>query len=179
MSVLWLNSTYEPLGIISWEDAMQMIVTGDGEAVVELEAPVRSAKQEWKLPSVVRQFKEFKKGKGIQFSRINVYTRDNWTCQYCGKKKSNPRELTFDHVLPKCQGGKTNWKNIVTACKKCNSKKDDKTPEQARMVLLSEPVKPGWLPQTVVINLKNIPVEWEPYIDKKSMLQWKKDFEEK
>ena len=163
--------------MISWEDAMFKVVTGDAEVLEETDTPIRSARQEWKMPSVIRQLRKFKRSKDLQFSRVNIYMRDDWTCQYCLKKKSD-RDLTFDHVVPRCQGGKTTWKNIVTACRKCNAKKADKSLEQVKMKLAKEPEKPKWLPQRPVVNVKVIPKEWEAYIDMESFNYWKKLREE-
>ncbi len=151
---------------------MHRIVTGDAEVLEEVDKPVRSQRQEWKMPSVIRQLKKFKRGRDVQFSRLNIYMRDDWTCQYCRKKKS-ARDLNLDHVVPRCQGGQTNWKNIVTACRKCNDKKADKSVEEAKMKLLKMPEKPKKLPQQMVINVKVLPKEWEAYIDMESYLYWK------
>lgn len=176
MAVLLLDSTYEPLKIISWEDAMHKIVTGDAEIVEETDHLIRSAHAEWKLPSVIRQLNKFRRKGKVQFSRINIYMRDAWTCQYCNNKKAT-KDLTFDHVLPRAQGGKTSWTNIVTACRPCNSAKEDRTPEQAKMKLFRKPEEPKWLPAQMVIKMKTIPKKWEPYIDAKSLLYWTTELE--
>ena len=162
--------------VIGWQRAIYLVFSGKAEVVEESEGVLRSATQTWKMPSVIRQLVKFKRKGDVQFSRINIYMRDAWTCQYCGKKKST-RELTFDHVLPRSHGGKTNWTNIVTACKRCNDRKADKTPEQAGMKLVRVPEKPKWLPQQMVIRMKAIPKEWEPYIDMKSFLYWTTELE--
>ncbi len=176
MSVLLLDMTYEPIRIIDWQDAMTLIVTGDAEVVEEIDQPVRSAMQTWNMPSVIRQLKKFKRRGEVKFSRLNIYMRDNWTCQYC-RQKMRTQELTFDHVLPRAQGGKTSWTNIVTACRPCNSRKDNRTPEQAKMRLLRQPEQPKWLPAQTVIRLKTIPKQWEPYIDVRSVAYWTEELE--
>jgi len=176
MAVLLLDSTYEPLKIISWEDAMHRIVTGDAEVVEETDKLIRSAYTEWKLPSVIRQLKKFRRKGKIQFSRLNIYMRDGWTCQYCKERKAT-KDLTFDHVLPRAQGGKTSWTNIVTACRPCNSAKEDRTPEQAGMKLMKKPETPKWLPAQMVIKMKKLPKQWEPYVDTASLLYWTTELE--
>ena len=176
MNVLLLDSTYEPLKIISWEDAMHKVVTGDAEVVEESDRLVRSAYVEWKLPSVIRQLKKFKRKGKVQFSRINIYMRDGWTCQYCREVKKT-KELTFDHVLPRAQGGKTTWTNIVTACRPCNSSKEDKTPEQAGMKLMMKPEEPKWLPAQMIIRMRELPKQWEPYLDLRSLAYWTTELE--
>lgn len=81
----------------------------------------------------------------VTFSRRNVFKRDKYTCQYCGKQPGT-HELTIDHVVPRAQGGQSTWENCVLACIDCNSVKADRTPAQARMRLLNTPVRPAWKP---------------------------------
>lgn len=81
----------------------------------------------------------------VTFSRRNVFKRDRFTCQYCGEQPGS-EELTIDHVLPRAQGGTSTWDNCVLACVDCNSRKANRTPEQARMPLQTRPVRPAWKP---------------------------------
>ena len=81
----------------------------------------------------------------VTFSRRNVFKRDRFTCQYCGRQPGG-EELTIDHVLPRSQGGVSSWENCVLACVECNSRKADHTPEQARMPLFKPPKRPMWKP---------------------------------
>jgi hypothetical protein len=76
------------------------------------------------------------------------------------------RELNYDHVVPRKQGGQTTWTNIVTACYPCNENKAGRTPEQAGMKLLRKPAKPNSLPlHAVYLDSSNVPSVWEPYLD--------------
>ncbi len=86
----------------------------------------------------------------VKFNRRNIYARDGNRCQYCGRRMPTP-ELSLDHVLPKSQGGKSSWVNIVCCCVKCNVKKGGRTPEQAHMHLITKPIKPKRSP---VINIR-------------------------
>jgi 5-methylcytosine-specific restriction endonuclease McrA len=86
----------------------------------------------------------------VKFNRRNIYARDSNKCQYCGKKMPTT-ELSLDHVVPKSQGGKSTWENIVCCCVKCNVKKGGRTPVQASMHLITKPVKPKRSP---VINIR-------------------------
>ena len=86
----------------------------------------------------------------VKFNRRNIYARDGNKCQYCGRRFATT-ELSLDHVLPKSQGGKSSWTNIVCCCVKCNVKKGGRTPEQAHMGLITKPVKPKRSP---VISIK-------------------------
>jgi 5-methylcytosine-specific restriction endonuclease McrA len=87
-------------------------------------------------------------------------------CQYCGNRFPDD-DLTFDHVVPECRGGKTWWTNIVTACGSCNSRKDDRTPEEAGMPLLRKPKKPSWLPGVLalLVHKGEVPTQWADWID--------------
>ena len=86
----------------------------------------------------------------VKFNRRNIYARDGNKCQYCGRRMPTT-ELSLDHVVPKSQGGRSNWENIVCCCVKCNVKKGGRTPEQARMHLITKPIKPKRSP---VINIR-------------------------
>ena len=93
-----------------------------------------------------------------------MFTRDRFRCQYCGERKA-PRELNYDHVIPRVRGGKTEWNNIVTSCYACNDRKGSRTPEEAGMKLRRMPFKPDSLP--VVPHLRtdagDMPAPWQPY----------------
>jgi 5-methylcytosine-specific restriction endonuclease McrA len=86
----------------------------------------------------------------VKFNRRNIYARDSSRCQYCGRRFSTT-ELSLDHVIPRSQGGKTSWDNIVCCCVKCNVRKGGRTPDQAAMKLITKPVKPRRSP---VINIR-------------------------
>jgi 5-methylcytosine-specific restriction endonuclease McrA len=100
----------------------------------------------------------------VRFSRVNVYTRDGFRCQYCGEKKEM-RDLNYDHVVPRVRGGKTVWENIVTSCYACNDRKGSRTPEEAGMKLPRKPFKPSSLPVTPVLPMRRgeMPEAWLPY----------------
>jgi 5-methylcytosine-specific restriction endonuclease McrA len=78
--------------------------------------------------------------KGVVLSRQNIFKRDGHICQYCGSRS----DLTLDHVMPRSRGGQSSWDNLLTACKSCNSKKGDCTPEEANMTMKRKPFKPSF-----------------------------------
>jgi 5-methylcytosine-specific restriction endonuclease McrA len=138
------------------------------EQIYPLELALKSGIPGWtgQMPAVVRLVKSvstFKKG--VKFSRINVFTRDRFTCCYCGTRKSM-KDLNYDHVIPRKLGGGTVWENIVTSCYPCNDKKGSRTPEQAKMKLLHKPHRPSTLPMTQpMLHLRDIPESWKPYLE--------------
>lgn len=97
----------------------------------------------------------------VTFSRRNIFKRDHYTCQYCGKQPGM-EELTLDHVMPKSRGGLTDWTNTVLACLPCNKSKDNRTPTEARMALRKQPVKPAWRPIYAMRTIR--PESWSKFV---------------
>ena len=89
----------------------------------------------------------------IRLTRKNLLLRDNYTCQYCGKRVS-ASTFTIDHVHPRSRDGENSWENFVVACFKCNVAKRDRTPKEAGLTLRSKPVKPKWYPLTTRFTAK-------------------------
>jgi 5-methylcytosine-specific restriction endonuclease McrA len=145
MRTLVLDQGYQPHRIVSWQRAITMLFDGKVEVVEEYDHDIRSVTVTIKMPAVVRLLRAVRHRRGVKFSRINVATRDEFRCQYCGVKLPLAK-LTYDHVVPRCRGGKTRWENVVMACYPCNGRKASRTPEQAAMRLRKAPVKPQWLP---------------------------------
>ncbi|MFP3870678.1 MAG: HNH endonuclease [Syntrophobacteria bacterium] len=164
-TVLLLNATYEPLRVISWKRAITLLTRGKVEVLETYEREVRSVTLAIRLPSVIRllhlvRFREH----SVRFSRQNIYIRDKYQCQYCGKTL-NPCELTYDHVVPKSLGGKTAWENIVTCCLLCNKKKGGRTPEQAKMCLVRRPKRPTVHPMLMItLRTRKTPESWRDYL---------------
>jgi len=163
--VLLLNITYEPLRIINWRKAVTLLCLGKVEVIEEYGRDIHSVSFTIKLPSVVRLLNLVKKPKSpVKFSRQNIYLRDKHRCQYCGLQHPT-EELTYDHVVPKSRGGKTEWENIVTCCVGCNRQKGGRTPTEARMNLVRKPARPTWVPAIkITIGLKQIPQTWRDYL---------------
>lgn len=167
MDTLVLDRSYIPVERVSWQRAITLYFQGKVEIVEEYEdREIRSVTFSFKVPSVVRFLKALRgKRRAIKFSRENVYTRDKGSCQYCGDKVTRA-EFTYDHVLPKSRGGKTEWTNIVCACFDCNKKKSHKTPAEAGMKLRSVPERPKKLPDSFKLTLT-----WRPG-DPDTWKQW-------
>jgi 5-methylcytosine-specific restriction endonuclease McrA len=163
---LLLNSTYEPLKVISWQRAVTLLWLGKVEVVRTYDRDVRAVTFRVRMPAVVRLLRFVRRRRPqISFSRRNLFARDDARCQYCGRREELPH-LTYDHVVPRSQGGRTDWTNIVTCCIPCNRRKGGRTPDQAGMRLLQVPKRPDYLPGvfTVTIGLRNAPDSWRDFL---------------
>lgn len=138
---LLLNASMQPIKVISARRAVMLILSGKAEAIDSGDGRVRyrSASTSIDVPSVVRLIKQVKipYRATVPLNRASVLARDDKTCQYCFRAGD-----TIDHVIPRSHGGKHVWENVVTACRKCNSKKDDKTLEELGWSLSSKPYAP-------------------------------------
>lgn len=160
---LVLNQDYRPLHVCHVRRAL--ILTWKGKAdIVELDSTrLRTVNQCFEAPSVIR-IRYYVKipMKRLGVSRKLVLARDNFQCQYCGKKT---KDLTLDHVLPRRLGGPHSWENLVSACRSCNAKKAGKTLKKAGMKLLKKPSEPR-NPMLLSLNLLfvgNLPEAWKKY----------------
>lgn len=166
---LVLNASYEPLAIIPAQDAMTLWAK---DRVVVLEEHPREARAvnfTFHWPSVVRlkAYKKIKQRPTVQFTRPNVYARDQFECQYC-LQPFDPEDLTFDHVVPAAHGGTRSWTNIVTACAACNRKKGSRTPAEAGM-RDQHPRRPVVLtPGMTLTTYYRTPEAWRPYLHPKA-----------
>ena len=154
-----------PLRLEPWQRAICDLHLGKVEVIeYSRDRTIQGVNRAWPLPSVVRVIRHFKRDRiQVRFSRLNIYTRDNFTCMYC-RARLPSEDLTFDHVIPRSRGGKTVWENIVTCCIPCNRHKADRTPAEAKMHLRVKPKKPAYLPVvTVRMSAGKIPDEWVPY----------------
>jgi 5-methylcytosine-specific restriction endonuclease McrA len=173
LRTLVLNQGYEPVRVVNWQRAITMVHLDKAAVLSEYKQEVHSAFEAYPVPAVIWLRRNVmwlgrrarKPPPDVKFTRFYVYARDQWTCQYCGEK-FRASELTFDHVIPRAQGGRTSWENIVTACQPCNQLKGDRTPQEAGMKLLKKPRQPRYLPALLVKSLseKSIPDQWHDYI---------------
>lgn len=102
----------------------------------------------------------------VNFTRRNLYKRDNYTCQYC-VTPCTPKDLTIDHVRPRSRGGKNSWQNCVTSCLDCNTKKANKLLYESDMKLFKEPKTPKWQPIAGMIPQSH-PESWFKFLKYKS-----------
>ena len=186
---LILNQAYQPHEVIGWQDAVTRMFNGKLDVIAQYDEVLaiigrnhlatfpdlqRALRQvigtdadriDIKVPAVAVLRRKVRMVKtGIKFSKINVCLRDDFRCQYCNVRLPMSR-LEYEHVIPRDQGGKTTWDNIVMACTECNSRKANRTPEEAGMPLLSVPRKPKVLPMMgPYLDPAEIPPEWEPFV---------------
>jgi len=163
---LLLNATYEPIDVVHWQRAMVLWAQNKVEIVATHDQEAHSVSFTFKLPSVVRllRYVRTKRRQAVQFTRANIYTRDDYTCQYC-RKQFPTDELTFDHVVPVARGGQRSWENITTCCVTCNRRKGSRTPEEAGMALLRHPSRPHYSPIfRVTMGIRRTPETWRDYL---------------
>lgn len=155
----------------NWDDAAKMAKTAENRVM-------RGGRVTLVMPEVI-VFKEYK-GVGYKvnstrkpsFSRRNLFIRDRNTCQFCAKK-FRTEELTMDHIVPRCKGGKVTWKNIVLACQSCNNKKGSKSLAESGLRLIRQPFEPreedlklGPVERLRMKLGRNVPKTWEQFLGK-------------
>ena len=160
--MLILNQSYEPVSICSAKKAVVLLYLTKADIVAKKDGKViRSVSNSYPFPSVIRLSAfirvPFKK---IELSRKNILRRDDYYCQYCGKKTT---ELTIDHVIPKSRGGIDSWENLVSACISCNNKKGNRTPEEVNMPLIKKPTRPHHILFLKQFNGK-VDKAWKPFL---------------
>ncbi len=196
---LVLTRSYTPHQIVGWEEAMVKIVNGKAMVVeahaqdehvlatipekrVSEFAQLAKAYPSYvggdlcvRIPSIMRLTEwDGNVKRGVKFSRINVFTRDQFRCQYC-RKRFEPKALNYDHVIPRDRGGKTVWENIVSSCYPCNSVKANRTPQEAGMTLIKPPYKPKTLPvHAPRFDAREILPSWIPYLGPAWSEEWDK-----
>jgi CRISPR/Cas system Type II protein with McrA/HNH and RuvC-like nuclease domain len=154
-NVLVLNFDYTPLNVTSIRRGFVLVDKGKAEIVKSDENPITAGYNTYVRPLIIRLLKYIKHHvRTLRASRPRIYKRDNYECVYCGSKK----DLTLDHVLPKSRGGGNDWTNLVTSCFKCNLKKGNKTPDEARMTMKQKPFVP-----TLVGENQSVQKVWNEY----------------
>jgi 5-methylcytosine-specific restriction endonuclease McrA len=139
--------------ILVFLDKAELLTHAEDEAI-------RTVDQTYPMPAVIRLFRYINLPyRGVVLTRQNVFKRDKFACQYCG----SPKSLTLDHIIPRSKGGKTSWSNLVTACQPCNTRKGDRTPDQANLKLRSKPQKPTYM-MFLRDHAGGMRKEWQPFL---------------
>ena len=161
--VLVLNLNYVPVNVCTVRRAIVLVAKGKAELLENRqdEARVRTFKTSLDAPSIIRLVYLVKRPFAPRrLSKKEVFLRDHYTCQYCGKRSQH---LTLDHVVPRRQHGPHTWDNVVAACGRCNLDKAGRTPEEANMKLRRIPTAPQPNPYRILEN-RTILEEWRQYI---------------
>lgn len=161
--VLVLNSSYEPLQLISTRRAVVLLLQEKAEVIEAAQQQLRAQGFAIGVPLVIRLVRYIKIPRRMRLpcSRRGILARDRETCQYCGTQPGRIH-LTIDHVMPRSRGGLTTWENVVTACRECNHRKGGRTPEEANMALLTVPRQPQYVAFALLGELERHEV-WRKY----------------
>ncbi|GAB4503008.1 MAG: HNH endonuclease [Anaerolineales bacterium] len=160
--VLVLNANFEPLNVCNTRRALGLMLSGKAALIANGRGTIQTVSRAFPRPSVIRLEGMVQRPRPhVKLSRAEIFRRDHYTCQYCGKQGGN---LTVDHILPRHLGGQHTWLNVITACAACNHRKGGRRLEESHMNLLIPPREPPvsaayLFGQHLAENL-----EWEPYI---------------
>jgi len=178
--VLVLNHSYLPIHVTSVRRAFSLIyqdvarALDEGYQAFDFEAwqrlstdgveSVGTARGSIRVPRVIALL-HFDRVpmRHVRYSRVNVFARDKFTCQYCGAKPHRS-QLNLDHVVPRSLGGKTSWENVVCSCVDCNRRKGGRTPEQAKLRLLRRPTRPRFSPLANLVVASAYHEQWRPFL---------------
>ena len=179
-SVLVLNRSYLPIHVTTARRAFALVYQGTARALgadyqafdfeswsqqfVADEESVGTSRGPIRVPRVIvlHHFDRIPR-RYVRFSRLNVFARDSFTCQYCAERLPQS-ELNLDHVVPRSLGGKSTWENVVCCCVDCNRHKGGRTPVQAGFKLLRAPRKPRWTPFANFMLSRVRYEEWRPFL---------------
>lgn len=161
--VLVLNANFEPINVCSTRRAIGLILAEKAAMVVNGRGHIHTINLLLPRPSVIRlEHMIHRPHPRVKLTRREVFRRDNYTCQYCGRRDT---QLTVDHILPKHLGGKHTWINVVAACPACNHRKGGRRLGEVHMHLLHPPKEPP--ASAVYLYGRHLEEngEWEPYIN--------------
>ncbi|MGK7395367.1 MAG: HNH endonuclease [Candidatus Cyclobacteriaceae bacterium M3_2C_046] len=160
--VLVLNQDYSPLTVCTVQRAFLLVFLQKAELLTEnFNHTLRTISRSYPMPAVIRLNRYIKLPyRGVVLTRNNVFKRDNFECQYCGTNK----DLTLDHLIPKARGGRSSWNNLVTACRRCNTRKGNYTLEEIGMEIKRNPFKPSYI--MFIRDFSGyVQEEWMPYLN--------------
>lgn len=159
-SALVLNATYEPLSVVPSRRAACLVLADKADVVAGDGTELHSARITVPSPLVIRLRYVVKVPyhRRTALSRRAVFARDEHTCQYCGGLADS-----IDHIVPRSRGGAHVWDNVAAACRPCNLRKRDRTPDEAGM-RLTRPPRPPREGSWVTVAVARVPEAWKPYL---------------
>lgn len=161
--VLVLNANYEPINVCNTRRALGLILAGKADMIANGRGYIRTVSMVLPRPSVIRlEYMIHRPRLRVKLTRREVFRRDNYTCQYCGRRTD---DLTVDHVLPRHLGGQHTWTNVVTACQACNHRKGGRRLSEAHMTLLRPPREPPASAAYIFEHHLRENQEWAPYLN--------------
>lgn len=161
--VLVLNANFEPLNICNMRRAVNLLLAGKADMVMNGRGYIKTVREPIPMPSVIRLEQMVHRPRPrVKMTRREVFRRDNYTCQYCGR---NTGDLTLDHILPRHLGGQHTWTNVVAACPACNHRKGGRKLNEVNMALLSIPVEPPVSADYLFGKQVEENHEWAQFID--------------
>jgi 5-methylcytosine-specific restriction endonuclease McrA len=161
-NVLVLNANFEPINVCNIRRALGLIITDKAALILNGRGTIQTVSQSYPIPSIIRlQSMVRRPHPRVKLNRREIFRRDNYTCQYCGKRTL---DLTIDHVIPRHLGGRHVWKNVVAACSHCNHRKGGRSLAESGMVLFRRPAVPPASAMYIFGRHLNDNVEWEPYL---------------
>ena len=167
--VLLLNASEEVLKVINWKRAVKLIESGKAQKPhgYNKHHNIRTSAGEYKLPAalVLIRYVQVPWNVDVKPTRKNIFKRDKWSCQYCGKEYKDTKKLTLDHVHPRSKGGDGGWTNLVTACRKCNLSKGNKLLKECSMKLKNKPKKPTFFGLQMIVIDENGKEMWSRWLD--------------
>jgi 5-methylcytosine-specific restriction endonuclease McrA len=183
--ILVLNRVFIPIHIIDWTKCMTLLVKGHARPLDQ--DLVTYTFEEWIEYSATEFFKNYQKISTsrrqiavpeiivlqhydhlpkyeVKYTRQSLFELYDFRCAYCGKVFTKNR-LEVEHILPVSKGGRSSWKNTVPACRSCNSRKSNRTPEEAGMRILYPLKKPGWISPLQKIRRGGTCASWNRFMD--------------
>ncbi len=161
--VLVLNLNYEPLNVCSVKRAITLVVVGKADVLENSRGVIRTPSTTFQCPSVIKLACLIKRPRPrVKLTKKEIFRRDNYTCQYCGKQTKN---LTVDHVNPRHNGGQHEWENLVSACPDCNHRKGGRTLQEAHMQLLRRPYEPAATSTYLFGRYVKENADWQQFIE--------------
>ena len=158
--MLVLNATYEPINVCTVRRATVLLLKSKAEVIEVGTRDLHWATGSLPRPVVIRLVTYVRIPRDTHKRKITrraVFARDGWMCQYCGARTS----LTVDHVIPRSKGGTHTWDNVVAACRRCNSRKENRTHADVGLKLARLPFAPS---DSFRLSLGRPEPEWEPYL---------------
>ena len=160
--VLVLNANFEPVNVCDLRRAVGLLLADKASLVVNGRGEIKTVSASFPRPSVIRLQKMVNRPRPqLKLTRREVFRRDGYTCQYCGKRTS---DLTIDHVIPRHMGGKHVWNNVVAACPACNHRKGGRLLGEVNMHLLRPPSEPPTSAQYIFGRHLQENMEWEDFL---------------